>query len=102
MDGHQELLVELEGGGELDQRLPDTVQELSEDWRKVPTVSREVTAPVTGMEGAGGGREAHDGSQLFCMYTLYICEVYKWYTCEIDPCVGTDSYMYLLVIRPST
>ena len=35
VEGDQKVFVELEGGGELLSHLPHTVQELSEDWRRL-------------------------------------------------------------------
>ncbi len=56
VDRDQELLIELEGGGELDHRLPHTVQELSEDWGELPIVGRQVAVP----EGQTRGWEEED------------------------------------------
>ena len=50
MQRKQEVLVELEGSGELHHDLPHTLQELGEDGGGVPGVSGQVPTP------GGGGR----------------------------------------------
>lgn len=40
VEGDEEVLVELEGGGKLDRHLIHTVQELCEDWRRVTNIAR--------------------------------------------------------------
>ena len=45
MKGDQELLIELEGRGELDHHLPHTLQELGEDGGRLTHIPSQVTIP---------------------------------------------------------
>ena len=46
MEGDEEVLVELKRCWELDHDLPDTVQELCENWRGFPNLPCQVTTPT--------------------------------------------------------
>ena len=64
MQGEQEVLVELEGGGELEHHLPHTLQELREDGRGVSGVSSQVPIPGGGRRGEEGrGEEGDQGDE---------------------------------------
>ena len=45
VESDQELLIELEGCGELDHHLPHTLQELGEDRGRLTHIPRQVTIP---------------------------------------------------------
>ncbi len=47
VNGDEEMLVELESRGKLNHQLPNTIQELSEDWGCLSSISGQVTTPVT-------------------------------------------------------
>ena len=86
MEGEQEVLVELEGGWELDHHLPHTVQELGEDGGRLSGVSSQMAVP-------GGGEDFRtmaltsyiDNKRKDWARTVILLSVDKWYILSAPP-----------------